>query len=421
MTTMLKAAVVRALIFVISLAAWTSLCPSAAWAVNAFQESAGQVVIDAEHYDSKVPRNSQDWVLKIATTGYAGSGYLEALPNTGISYNTGYVTSSPELVYNVQFATTGTYYVWVRGIGATGSDDSLHAGLDGTGPASADRISGIGTTWNWKRDTMDAAPATLVIASPGLHTIYLWMREDGLKVDKILLRTSTSSTAPSGTGPAESPRITLDTTPPVISGLSTTGITSSGATITWTTNETSTSQANYGPTTAYGQTTALNSTLVTSHSVALSGLTASTLYHYRVRSKDVAGNEAVGTDAAFTTALPLDTTPPTGSVTINGGAVATNNRSVTLTLSATDNSGTVTQMQCSNDGATFAAAQPYATSAQWTLTTGDGQKTVYVKFKDAAGNWSTPPSTATITLDTTPPQMAITSPLDGAVITAPNP
>lgn len=31
-------------------------------------------------------------------------------------------------------------------------------------------------------------------------------REDGIKVDKLLLRTSSSSKAPSGTGPAESPR-----------------------------------------------------------------------------------------------------------------------------------------------------------------------------------------------------------------------
>ncbi len=182
--------------------------PTPLWAAQSFQESAGQVVIDAERYDQKIPRNSQDWVLKTTLSGYAGSGYLEALPNSGVVFNTGYTTASPELVYNVQFATTGTYYVWVRGSAAIGSDDSVHAGLDGVGLASADRLTGFVTSWTWKRDTMDAAPATLVISTAGLHTIHLWVREDGVRVDKLLLRTSSSSTAPSGTGPAESPRVT---------------------------------------------------------------------------------------------------------------------------------------------------------------------------------------------------------------------
>ena len=41
--------------------------------------------------------------------------------------------------------------------------------------------------------------------------------------------------------------------------------------------------------------------MVTSHSVGLTGLTASRLYHYRVKSKDAAGNLAVSSDFTFTT------------------------------------------------------------------------------------------------------------------------
>ena len=40
--------------------------------------------------------------------------------------------------------------------------------------------------------------------------------------------------------------------------------------------------------------------MVTSHSQGLSGLTGSTLYHYRVKSKDAAGNPAVSGDFTFT-------------------------------------------------------------------------------------------------------------------------
>jgi len=92
-----------------------------------------------------------------------------------------------------------------------------------------------------------------------------------------------------------------DITPPVISSVSSSNITPNSATITWTTDEPSTSQVEYGPTTAYGYQTSINLTLVTSHSVNLNGLSPGTLYHYRVKSKDAAGNEAISSDYTFTT------------------------------------------------------------------------------------------------------------------------
>src|SRR5206468_7054954 len=49
---------------------------------------------------------------------------------------------------------------------------------------------------------------------------------------------------------------------------------------------------------------------MTSHSVGLSGLTASTLYHYRVKSKDAAGNLAVSADFTFTTSAAAGTRSP---------------------------------------------------------------------------------------------------------------
>jgi hypothetical protein len=83
-----------------------------------------------------------------------------------------------------------------------------------------------------------------------------------------------------------------------------------------------------------------------------------------------------------------DTTAPIGSVSINAGALTTSLLSSTLTLSATDAVG-VTQMLVSND-AGFAGAtwESYAGSKAWTLTSGDGVKTVYAQFKDATGNTS---------------------------------
>ncbi|RMI25204.1 MAG: T9SS C-terminal target domain-containing protein [Calditrichaeota bacterium] len=95
-----------------------------------------------------------------------------------------------------------------------------------------------------------------------------------------------------------------DVTPPVISGVSAIGITANSATISWTTDELSDSRVEYGLTAAYGNATPLNPTLVTNHSMNLSGLTPGTTYHFRVLSADAAGNQATSGDFTFTTAPP---------------------------------------------------------------------------------------------------------------------
>ena len=71
------------------------------------------------------------------------------------------------------------------------------------------------------------------------------------------------------------------------------------ARITWTTNVVATSVVEYGLTTSYGlSTTGTNST---SHTVDLTGLGAFSLYHFRVRSVEVADptDSAVSSDAIF--------------------------------------------------------------------------------------------------------------------------
>jgi hypothetical protein len=102
------------------------------------------------------------------------------------------------------------------------------------------------------------------------------------------------------------------------------------AVISWTTSLLSTSQVEYGTTTSYGAQTALDASLVTVHSVPLAGLSASTLYHYRVRSKDANGNETVGTDNTFTTAAAADITPPAISL-VTATNITTSSATITWT------------------------------------------------------------------------------------------
>jgi hypothetical protein len=98
-----------------------------------------------------------------------------------------------------------------------------------------------------------------------------------------------------------------DTTGPTITSVSSSSVTNSGATISWSTDEASDTQVQYGMTTGYGSTTTLNPSRVTSHSATLTGLAAGTTYHYRVLSRDAAGNLAVSGDFTFTV---MDGDPP---------------------------------------------------------------------------------------------------------------
>ncbi len=97
------------------------------------------------------------------------------------------------------------------------------------------------------------------------------------------------------------PATSADTTPPVLSAVQVGPPTATSATITWTTDEPSTSQISYGTTSGYGSETRPTTALVTSHSLTLTGLLPGTTYHYRVRSADAAGNVGSSVDATFTT------------------------------------------------------------------------------------------------------------------------
>jgi glucose/arabinose dehydrogenase len=119
------------------------------------------------------------------------------------------------------------------------------------------------------------------------------------------------------------------------------------------------------------------------------------------RARDAAGNATTSSGVTVT----VDNHAPSGSIVINAGAAATNNRTVTLTLSASDALTGVSQMRFSNTGTSWSAAEAYATTKSWTMSTGTGTKTVYVQFKDVAGNWSAA-FTDTIVYDTAPPTLS---------------
>ncbi|MBI2841865.1 MAG: S8 family serine peptidase [Armatimonadetes bacterium] len=86
------------------------------------------------------------------------------------------------------------------------------------------------------------------------------------------------------------------------------------------------------------------------------------------------------------TAVNVDSTGPTGSIVINGGAAYTTSTTVTLSLSASDPAG-VESMRIRSDTGVWGAWQDYQTSISYTFSSStEGTKTLSVEFRDVLGN-----------------------------------
>ena len=90
-----------------------------------------------------------------------------------------------------------------------------------------------------------------------------------------------------------------------------------------------------------------------------------------------------------TVTLYADSSAPTGTISLNGGASTVATTTVPITVSAADAQTGLVSMQISTDG-TFdtEAVVPYSTSATATLKGANGTKTVYARFLNNAGIWS---------------------------------
>lgn len=147
---------------------------------------------EAENFRENIPRSGFTWQFGTTLAGFRGSGFMQ-VPTTGGAFDPPYASTSPELRYRVAFPTAGLYYLWIRGYGGNGNDDSIHAGLDNN-PEEASVMTCQGWSqpflWSWCKTRSTPAGlqnATLYVATSGLHTVKLWMREDGFRVDQILL------------------------------------------------------------------------------------------------------------------------------------------------------------------------------------------------------------------------------------------
>lgn len=175
----------------------------------------------------------------------------------------------------------------------------------------------------------------------------------------------------------------------------------------------------------------------TAVSIRVIRLLPGTTYYYRLVAQNNAGirygDEMLLTTIDVKPYITTDITPPTGSISINQEAYYTNSFTVTLNLSASDDIGIMGYYLSVNPTVPSVYApgwisvppftaytEKFTERVPYTLSNGDGRITLYVWYKDAAGNVSDKDSDSII-LDTTPPSITITSPTpDPAYITTSN-
>ncbi len=115
----------------------------------------------------------------------------------------------------------------------------------------------------------------------------------------------------------------------------------------------------------------------------------------------------------LTVRVAADTTAPKVGLVLDGGAPATNDPVVTVTVVAEDDLSGVDAMQLSEDGVRWTDWSPYSVIVLWTFPSGDGTKSFYARVRDRAGNVSSV-AKGQIELDTVAPSILGVSPPAGA-------
>jgi hypothetical protein len=159
-----------------------------------FVEDSGVVSIEAEDYTHCLyglwQAMDSRWEFDSEISGYYGDGYVVANPD--VKVRMGDTTDGPRLGYNITFSNSGNYTIWLRMSAPNGGSDSVHVGLNGlpiTYGYGASTQSG--DVWGWQNSSCsvcsDKIQLEVYIPSEGQHQLHIWMREDGVRIDSIIM------------------------------------------------------------------------------------------------------------------------------------------------------------------------------------------------------------------------------------------
>ena len=146
------------------------------------------LIVEAEQYDRTRSRNDLSWSLERNRRGYSGTGAMVVLPDRGVRIRERLERQSPSLSYEIDFPEAGTYYLWLRLWAMDSNSNSLYLALDEEDKDPMEVKTDDYRTWSWSNELMSARhPARIQVPSAGTHRLDVWMREDGLYLDQMLL------------------------------------------------------------------------------------------------------------------------------------------------------------------------------------------------------------------------------------------
>ncbi len=157
------------------------------------QTEAGLVAMEAENFSSRAPGTGAFSSLSWETQADPEASQAEYVRVNASDNNTFEELTGPRINFNINFVRSGTHYLWARILAPTVTDDSCIPVLDGVSQGSWS--TGVVDSWGWRRYTINDV-------STESRTLSMYMREDGIQIDKLLLTTDVDF-APTGTGPDE--------------------------------------------------------------------------------------------------------------------------------------------------------------------------------------------------------------------------
>ncbi len=205
--------------------------------------------------------------------------------------------------------------------------------------------------------------------------------------------------------------VTVDNTGPVISSIAT-STAATTATVTWTTNESADSRVVYGTSSGVYTSTNSTTTLVTSHSASLTGLSEATTYYFKVASADVSTNNTSSTEGTFRT---TDVSNPSVSITAPSNGASIRGSSVAFNATSSDNvavAGVKFYVDGVQSGSEDTSA-PYGITLD-TTSLSNGSHSLTAVSRDTSNNTTTS-SAITVTVDNTAPTAAVTYSISHAV------
>jgi hypothetical protein len=308
---------------------WTTDEPSSSVVAYGLPGAPPQIAVDATQFRV---------LHRVVVTGLAADTDYSALVRS--SDPSGNLTESIPFTFRTAVAPDVTPPVIVTGPVALATTDSRIIVAWTTQEASTSGVSfNDGTYYDLTSDDTLTKNHQMTLAGLTGGTLY---------------HLTVSSTDANGNGPTLATidvTTAADATPPSITGLQVTEVSTVSATISWATNELANAQVKFG--TVSGVLDGAQATLAmsTAHELTLNGLAPETTYYFIALSTDAAGNTAQTSEGTFTTLSPFVDQPPSPPGPVSVPASPTRATTIHISWGASTDDFGVTEYQIQRDGA----------------------------------------------------------------------